>query len=180
MVTLSYKNMSQPQNIVLLTISLLLLPVFSLWVRFQVKHQRPALIPNTLWQNLQFLSICVAMFFTWATFNAFQYISTLFFQDIQNSSALQASIRFLPMAVVGVVTNMIAAYLVSRVNVNILLGISAIITAVSPILMAVASPKWTYWTAAFFAMILSPVNGDGEWFRPVHRIMLLKKAKLEA
>lgn len=153
--------MSQPQNIVLLIISVLLLPVFSFWVRWRVKHQKPALIPNTLWQNLPFLFICVAMFFTWASFNAFQYISTLFFQEVQNISALQGSLRFLPMAVVGVITNIIAAHLVSRVNVNQLLGVSAVITAVSPILMAVASPEWAYWTAAFIAMILSPVNGDG-------------------
>ncbi|KAJ8100153.1 major facilitator superfamily domain, general substrate transporter [Lipomyces tetrasporus] len=163
MVTLSYKNISQPQNIVLLAISILLLPAFSLWVRRQVKREKAALIPNALWQNLPFLFICMAMFFTWAAFNAFQYISTLFFQDVQNISALQASIRFLPMAVVGVLTNIIAAYLVAKVNVNMLLGIAAVITAVSPILMAIASPEWTYWTAAFVAITLSPINGDVLW-----------------
>jgi hypothetical protein len=67
------------------------------------------------------------------------------------------------MAVIGVVTNVVAAHLVARVNVNELLGVSAVITAISPILMAVASPEWTYWAAAFVAMTLSPVNGDGEW-----------------
>ncbi|KAL4955365.1 major facilitator superfamily domain-containing protein [Aspergillus filifer] len=163
MVTLSYKNMSHPQYIVLLILSAALFPIFSLWVKFQVKRQKAALIPNSLWRNLPFLFICVAMFFTWAAFNAFQYISTLFFQDVQNISALQASIRFLPMAVVGVITNVIAAHLVAKVNVNILLGISAVITAISPILMAVASPEWTYWAAAFVAMTLSPVNGDILW-----------------
>lgn len=160
MVTLSYRNILQPQNIVLLVISVLLLPAFSLWVRRQVKREKAALIPNALWQNLPFLFICMAMFFTWAAFNAFQYISTLFFQDVQNISALQAAIRFLPMAVVGVLTNIIAAHLVAKVNVNMLLGVTAVITAVSPILMAIASPEWTYWTAAFVAITLSPINGD--------------------
>lgn len=162
MVTLDHNNISQPQNIVLLVVSILLLPAFSLWVKRQVKRQKPALIPNAVWNNMPFLFICVSMFFTWAAFNAFQYITTLFFQDIQKISALQASIRFLPMAVVGVLTNSVAAYLVVKVNVNILLGISAVITAVSPILMVVASPEWTYWAAAFVAMTLSPINGDGE------------------
>ncbi|KAL4940326.1 hypothetical protein BDV06DRAFT_213581 [Aspergillus oleicola] len=163
MVTLSYKNMVRPQYIVLLILSAALFPIFSLWVKWQVKRNKAALIPNALWRNLPFLFICVAMFFTWAAFNAFQYISTLFFQDVQNISPLQASIRFLPMAVVGVVTNVIAAHLVAKVNVNMLLGVSAVITAVSPILMAVASPNWTYWAAAFVAMTLSPVNGDVLW-----------------
>lgn len=116
-----------------------------------------------MWGNLPFLSICLVMFFTWAAFNAFQYISTLFFQDVQSLSALQASIRFLPMAVVGVLTNTVAAHLVTKVNVNMLLGIPAVITAAAPILMVVASPEWTYWTAAFIAMALSPISGDGEF-----------------
>lgn len=175
MVTIGYKNISQPQNIVLLVMSVLLLPAFSLWVKRQVRHKRAALIPNSVWQNLPFSSICMAMFFTWAAFNAFQYISTLFFQEVQNMSALQASIRFLPMAVVGVLTNTIAAHLVAKVDVNVLLGVSAVITAVSPILMAVASPEWTYWTAAFIAMALSPINGDGEYsLSPTPRVLSSK------
>lgn len=162
MVTMSYKHISEPQTIVLFVISVLLIPTFFFWSKWQVKRGKPALIPNAVWTNLPFLFICMSMFFTWASFNAFQYISSLFFQDVQNISALQASIRFLPMAVVGVLTNTIAAHLVAKVNVNMLLGISAVITAVSPILMALASPEWTYWTAAFVAMALSPINGDGK------------------
>lgn len=103
------------------------------------------------------------MFFTGAGFNFFQYMSTLLFQDVQDISALQASIRFLPMVVVGVATNIVTAHLVSKVNVNLLLGASALMTAISPILKAVASPNWTYWAAAFIAMISSPINGDGEY-----------------
>jgi hypothetical protein len=71
--------MARPQYIVLLLLSAALFPIFSLWVKWQVKHNKAALIPDTLWRNLLFLFICVAMFFTWAAFNAFQYISTLFF-----------------------------------------------------------------------------------------------------
>ncbi|KAL4908225.1 hypothetical protein BDW74DRAFT_188408 [Aspergillus multicolor] len=163
MVTLSYKNMARAQYIAWLLVSVTLFSMFSLWVKFQTRRQKAALIPNALWGNLPFFFICVAMFFTWAAFNAFQYITTLFFQDVQDMSALQASLRFLPMAVVGVVTNVIAAHLVAKVNVNMLLGVSAVITAGSPILMAVASPQWTYWAAAFVAMTLSPINGDVLW-----------------
>ncbi|KAF2159896.1 hypothetical protein M409DRAFT_29706 [Zasmidium cellare ATCC 36951] len=103
------------------------------------------------------------MFFTWAAFNAFQYISTLFFQEVQDISPLQTSLRFLPMTVVGLLVNPIAGFLVARANVNTLLGVSAVITAVAPILMAVISPEWTFWSAAFVAMSLIPVNADVLW-----------------
>ncbi|KAJ5993885.1 hypothetical protein N7451_009609 [Penicillium sp. IBT 35674x] len=163
MITLSYSKIGDAQNIALLVVSVALLPTFTFWMRRQEKRGQPALIPNSLWQSVPFLSICISMFFTWAAFNAFQYQSTLYFQDVQDLSALQASIRFLPMAVVGVLTNSATAYLVTKVQVHVLLGVSALITSVSPILMALASPSWTYWTAAFIAMTLSPLNGDVLW-----------------
>lgn len=161
MVTTNYRNASEAYIIVLLVLSVLLLPLFSLWEFRQVNHQKVALIPNALWKKISFTSICISMFFTWAAFNAFQYTSTLLFQRIEDISALQTSLRFLPMAVVGVLVNPITAWLVAKVNVNTLLGISAVLTAVAPILMATASPEWNYWSAPFVAIALSPVNGDG-------------------
>lgn len=163
MITLSYRNISKPQNAILLATSILLLPGFSLWIRRQVRLQKAALIPNDVWRNLPFLFICISMFFTWAAFNAFQYTSTLYFQDIQDISALYASLRFLPMAVVGILTNIVTGHLVAKVDVSLLLGTTAALTATAPVLMATASPEWTYWTVAFIAMTLSPINGDGEF-----------------
>ncbi|PYI01213.1 MFS general substrate transporter [Aspergillus sclerotiicarbonarius CBS 121057] len=160
MITLTYTSIRDAQNIILLILALAPLPAFSFWMGRQERRGQPALIPNSLWRNVPFLAICVSMFFTWAAFNTFQYQSTLYFQDVQNLSSLQASIRFLPMAVVGILTNSATAYLVPRVNVNLLLGISALVTAVSPILMALANSAWIYWTAAVIAMTLSPLNGD--------------------
>ncbi|KAJ5907855.1 hypothetical protein N7495_000537 [Penicillium taxi] len=163
MITLNYQRISDAQNIALLVISVLLFPVFSAWEGQQERFQKATLIPNSLWTNTPFLLICVSMFFTWAAFNAFQYQSSLYFQDVQDLSALQASIRFLPMAVVGVLINSVTAYLVTKINVNILLGISALITAVSPILMALSDPKWSYWNSTFVAIVLSPISGDVLW-----------------
>lgn len=159
---MSYHNIGQAKSIVLLVISLLLLPAFSFWEDRQVKRQKVALIPNSLWRNRSFTFICVSMFLTWAAFNAFQYMCTLWFQKVQHISALQTSIRFLPMAVVGVLTNPVAGLLVAKVDVNMLLGVSAVITTISPILMAVASPLWSFWAAAFVAISLSPITSDSQ------------------
>lgn len=162
MITLSFHNIGKAQNIVLLVISLLLLPAFCFWEDRQVKRQKVALIPNSLWRNLSFTFICTSMFLTWAGFNAFQYMCTLFFQEVQHISALQTSIRFLPMVVTGVLTNIVAGYLVAKVDVNMLVGVSAVITTIAPVLMAVASPHWTFWAAAFVAITLSPITSDGQ------------------
>lgn len=79
MVTLDHTNISKPQNIVLLVVSLLLLPVFATWVGRQERLGRPVLIPNNCWKGRPFASVCVTMFFSWAAFNAFQYQSTLLY-----------------------------------------------------------------------------------------------------
>lgn len=45
-----------------LTVSLLLIPVFALWVGRHERLQRPALIPNSLWLSIPFTSICLMSF----------------------------------------------------------------------------------------------------------------------
>jgi MFS family permease len=75
--TSSYKNLSDTENIVLLTVSLILLCAFPVWMHFQVKHGKPAIIPNKLWRNGAFTTTCVAVFFCWASLNAIEYFTTL-------------------------------------------------------------------------------------------------------
>ncbi|KAL8942675.1 MAG: hypothetical protein Q9216_001529 [Gyalolechia sp. 2 TL-2023] len=77
MTTSSYRRFSDVQNIVLFTFSVLLLVAFPLYMNYQVRRKKPAIIPNKLWRNVPFAATCIAVFFCWAAFNAFQYFSTL-------------------------------------------------------------------------------------------------------
>ena len=77
MTTSSYHRLSDVQNIVLLVVSVLGLVAFPFYMNHREKCQKPAIIPNKLWQNAPFTSTCIAVFFCWAAFNAFQYFSTL-------------------------------------------------------------------------------------------------------
>lgn len=61
----------------------------------------------------------------------------------------------------GTAVNVAAAWLVSRVKVQTLGAVSAIITAIAPVLMATVAINGNYWLAPFWAMMLSPVNADG-------------------
>ncbi|KAK7415852.1 hypothetical protein QQZ08_012223 [Neonectria magnoliae] len=63
MVSSSYKRLDNPANIVLLN--------------RQVKLGRPALIPNSLWRNSSFTSVCIAVFLCWASLNGIEYFTTL-------------------------------------------------------------------------------------------------------
>lgn len=77
MTTSSYRRLSDVQNYVLLIISIVLLAVFPLYMNFQERRQKPAIIPNKLWRNAAFTTTCIAVFFCWASLNATQYFATL-------------------------------------------------------------------------------------------------------
>ena len=75
--TSSYLAFSDPKNISLLVVALVLLGAFPVWMRYQVRHGRPAVIPNRLWRNVAFTATCIAVFFCWASLNAIEYFTTL-------------------------------------------------------------------------------------------------------
>ncbi|CAO1606243.1 hypothetical protein XANCAGTX0491_009744 [Xanthoria calcicola] len=160
MTTSSYRRFTDVQNIVLFTVALILLIAFPIYMRYQVRRGKPAIIPNKLWRNIPFTATCIAVFFCWAAFNAFQYFATLYFQRVLFISALQTSVRFLPMVVIGTSVNVVTGILVSRVQVQTLVVVSAILTLPASVLMATIHTDWSYWRAAFWAMALSPVHPD--------------------
>lgn len=77
MVSSSYMSIRQPTSASLLAVSLVLLVIFPFWMDWQTKRDRPALIPNKLWRNSAFTSICVSVFFCWAALNGIEYYITL-------------------------------------------------------------------------------------------------------
>ncbi|RYP79002.1 hypothetical protein DL769_003092 [Monosporascus sp. CRB-8-3] len=155
-----YKSLREAYNIVLFVLAVCLIPAFVFWVHRQERLGRPALVPNSLWRNVPFTSICAAVFFTWAVFNAYQYFSALYFEHVEDLSALETSIRFLPMVIVGAATNIVTGFLVEKVKVRHLVSYSAVVTLASPLLMALVTPSWGYWKGAFIAMLLSPLHPD--------------------
>ena len=75
--TSSYRRLGDSINIALLVLSIILLIAFPSWMKVQRKRGKPALIPNELWRNAAFTTICVAVFFCWASLNAIEYFTTL-------------------------------------------------------------------------------------------------------
>jgi hypothetical protein len=53
------------------------LPAFSAWVHYQVKRDKPALIPNSLWKNMSFTSICATVALSNAVLNSMELFASL-------------------------------------------------------------------------------------------------------
>lgn len=153
-------EIKKPTNIVLLTVSLILIPAFIFWMRHQESLSKPALIPNSIWKNTAFTSICIMVLLSTAVMNCMELFCSLFFQDVQGTSALGASLRLLPNLLMGTFINLITGSIVHRVPVIWAVLISSGLCAGAPLLMALINPAWPYWYAAFFAQLLAPLSGD--------------------
>lgn len=149
-----------PASITLFSIATALIPAFGFYVKRQERLGRKAIIPPSIWSNRVFSSLCTTVFMVWGSFNAVQFFLTLFFQSVQSLSALQTSIRFLPMVVTGTGTNFLTGWLVKRVRADILVLAAASVTTLSPLLMAIVNPAASYWTYAFFATACAPICAD--------------------
>ncbi|KUI64247.1 hypothetical protein VM1G_11022 [Cytospora mali] len=159
-ITYSGSVMAKPYNIILLLLSALLIPFFVWWEGYQERRGRPAILPNSIWQRCEFTAVCATVFLVWCWFNAYGYWCTLFFQEIQDLNALEAALRFLPLVVVGIVTNIVASMVMDKISAGWLALMGGLLSLVSPLLFALQDPTWSYWKAGFPAMVLSVVSTD--------------------
>jgi nitrate/nitrite transporter NarK len=79
---------------------------------------------------------------TWGVFNAIETFLTLFFQDVQEISAIQTSLRFLPSPFAGAAANIVMGLLAHRIRADwaVLFGIT--MTAIAALLMSIIQPEW--------------------------------------
>ena len=86
------------------------------------------------------------------------------FQKVQELSAIQAAIRFLPNVLIGIVLNLATGLLVHRLHANYLVLVTTVLSAGSPLLLAIIDPQWSWWYCAFWAVLLGPLSADGNHF----------------
>lgn len=140
------QSIKQPSGIVPLVLAILLIPVFIFWTGFQERRNRHALIPNHLWKdNRVFVVICIAVFFTWASFNGLETIMTFYLQEVQQYSPIRTSLYFLPEPIAGLVCNLLVGYLVSRVDGRWLTVIGCGISLGGPLAVVDTYPGISYW-----------------------------------
>ncbi|KAJ5333014.1 uncharacterized protein N7506_006797 [Penicillium brevicompactum] len=159
-ITDSPSNIRRAENIVLLCAAAIMIPAFMGWMNWREKKGKSALIPTSLWRNTAFTSVCVMVLLSWAVLNGMETILSLFFQEVQDLSAFQAALRFLPNVIIGILLNVGTGLLVHRLHADHLVLVSTFLSAGSPLLMAVIDPSWSWWYCAFWAVLLGPLSAD--------------------
>ena len=154
------QEMHKPATATLLALSLALLIAFPVWMHRRMKAEKPALIPNSLWKKSAFTATCIMVALSYGAMNSMELFSSLYFQEIQNTSTLFTSLRLLPNLLVGVLINLTVGMFVDKVSARWLVAISSLLCAGAPLMMTLVDPKWSYWYMEFWAQILAPMSGD--------------------
>jgi MFS family permease len=144
----------------MLAVSLSLLIAFPLWMHRREKANKPALIPNALWKKSAFTATCIMVALSYGAMNAMELFSSLYFQEIQNTSTFFTSLRLLPNLLIGVLINLTVGMFVDKVSARWLVAISSLLCAGAPLMMALVDPDWSYWYMEFWAQSLAPLSGD--------------------
>ncbi|CAN6675092.1 low affinity ammonium transporter [Trichomonascus vanleenenianus] len=156
------RQMREPLNLVLLCIALALIPAFALWMQHQTRLNRPALIPNKLWVNVPFTTVCIAVFLIWGMLNASEQLTALYLQDIRGKSTLTTSLYFMPAPVCGLLMNVAIAALLPYLRPSIAVPAGCFASTIAPLLLAVLCriDGPSYWRGVFQAMALNPLGAD--------------------
>ncbi|KAJ2988369.1 hypothetical protein NUW58_g4013 [Xylaria curta] len=151
-------NIHQASSIALLIISAASIPAFIGWMHYRVKRNRTALIPNSLWRSFAFTSVCIMVLFSTSVTNCMELYSSLFFQEVQVVSPLGASLRILPSLIAGALISLSTGLFVNRVPVMWSVLVTAVISTVAPLLMAVIDPDWPYCCDVLFTVGLLVIS----------------------
>ena len=76
-ITDSPSNIQRAENIVLVCAAGVMIPAFLGWMNWRERSGKSALIPNSLWKNTAFASVCVMVLLSWAVLNGMETILSL-------------------------------------------------------------------------------------------------------
>ncbi|KAH9210622.1 aminotriazole resistance protein [Leptodontidium sp. 2 PMI_412] len=119
----------------------------------EAKWAKYPFVPRHLWKTSDLSMGCVLAAITYAVWQGANYFLTLQLQDL-GFTALETSIRFLPLGVTAFIVNMITPHLLAPVGPRILLLISWIFAIAGVTLFAFVHSTADYWRLCFPGMIL--------------------------
>ncbi|KAJ4386904.1 hypothetical protein N0V93_009803 [Gnomoniopsis smithogilvyi] len=129
------------------------------FVVYELKLAQHPFLPRHLWTSANIGLGCVLAAITYAVWQGANYFLTLQLQDL-GFSALETSIRFLPLGITAFLVNMIIPHLLAPVGPQILLVASWILAIIGITLLTFIESTADYWRLCFPGMVLY-ISGVG-------------------
>ncbi|KAI0152458.1 MFS general substrate transporter [Hypoxylon sp. NC0597] len=142
--------------IALLVVGIVLLIIFVLWERI---FPTP-LMPPHIWKDRNFSLIIAVVLFGTMSFTSSGFWTAFFLQQIKQYSTLMVAVHLLPMAIAGLIWNIIAGRILHRVNNTAIMVFGAVCYLGASLLFSFMKPESNYWAFMFPALILNVAGAD--------------------
>lgn len=93
-------------------------------------------------------------------FSAVTFFLSLYLQEIKHLTALEITVRLLPMVISGVLVNVVCGLILHRVSNKLLTGIGALAYTTSFLILSFMKEDAIYWAFIFPALVLVVVGAD--------------------
>lgn len=93
-------------------------------------------------------------------FSAVTFFLSLYLQEVKHLTALDITVRLLPMVVSGVLVNVVCGLILHRVSNKLLTGIGALAYTASFLILSFMNENASYWAYIFPALVLVVVGAD--------------------
>ncbi|GAW18897.1 hypothetical protein ANO14919_083800 [Xylariales sp. No.14919] len=147
---------SRAHVIALIVVGVVLLVVFVFWER---AFPTP-LMPPHIWKDRNFSLIIIVVLLGNMSFQATGFWIAYFMQQVKKLSTLNVAVHLLPMAIAGLLWNILAARILHRVNNTALMVFGAVSYLVAALLFSFMRANSNYWAFIFPALVLNVAGAD--------------------
>lgn len=145
--------------IALLIIGILLMIGFVFW---EFWYDNP-LVPMEIWKDKNFSLVLSISMLGFMSFTPASFFIALYFQEVWHMSALSVGVHLLPMAISGIIANIIAGMVLHRVSNKLLMYVGTCSYTIAFILLGVNRKSSSYWAFCFPSFCLMVVGADFEF-----------------
>ncbi|KAL6409921.1 putative efflux pump antibiotic resistance protein [Ilyonectria robusta] len=139
-----------PFEIVLISLSVLVLALFGIW---EHKFTKSPIMPLGIWTAPSFAALISVVLFSFMSNGIFLWYMVAWLQLLRGKTILEFGIEWTPFAIVATIGTFIAAWLIPRLAAQWILAIGSTTILVSNILLATMPVQQIYWAQVFPATV---------------------------
>ena len=117
----------------------------------------------SIWRDRNFSVVMGVMLLGFMVFPIAEFFLALYFQEIWKWSPLMTAVHLLPMAIMGIIVNIVAGMVMHRVSNKALMIIGASAYTISFLLLGLNTYTSSYWAFCFPSLLLAVVCADLEF-----------------
>ncbi|PWY84741.1 MFS general substrate transporter [Aspergillus heteromorphus CBS 117.55] len=148
-----------PYVLVLLILGVVLMVGFVFWERW---YPHP-LVPMSIWRDRDFSLVIAILLLGFLAFPTMGFWISLVMQELWHLSPLLVAVHLLPMAVGGIVVNVLAGMLMHRVSNTGMMAVGVTAYVGAFLLMGLQHADSSYWAFTFPGLVLAVVGADFEF-----------------